>query len=71
MAQRMKAVSFDVDAASSNSLREALPGWQISNVYGATVTSLPCDWHPGVVDLLVLGVREDVTETLGLSVHRK
>lgn len=64
--QRLKAVTFDVDEVSANSLREALSGWQISNVYGATVTSLPCDWHPGVVDLLVVGVRENVTETLGL-----
>jgi hypothetical protein len=55
-----------VDTLSSASLREALPGWQIDTVYGATVASLPCDWAPGPVDLLVLGLREDVAETWGL-----
>jgi hypothetical protein len=66
MLQRLKAVVFDVDAASLTTLREALPGWHIKVVYGATVGSLPCDWNPGAVDLLVVGVREDVSETLAL-----
>jgi hypothetical protein len=59
-------MAFDVDTNSSASLRQALPGWQIDTVYGATVASLPCDWAPGPVDLLVVGVREDVAETWGL-----
>jgi hypothetical protein len=61
-----KVIAFDVDAASLAKLREALPGWQINDIYGATVGSLPCDWDPGVADLLVVGVRENVAETLGL-----
>lgn len=65
-AGRLKAVAFDVDAASLNIVRKALSGWQINDVYGATVTSLPSNWNPGVVDLLVVGVRENVTETLRL-----
>jgi hypothetical protein len=66
MSDRLRAMTFDVDTRSSASLREALPGWQIDTVYGATVASLPCDWAPGPVDLLVVGLREDVAETWGL-----
>lgn len=66
MSQRWKAVVFDVDATSLTTLREALPGWHVNVVYGATVSSLPSDWNPGAVDLLVVGVREDLSETLGL-----
>jgi hypothetical protein len=66
MSDRLRAITFDVDTLSSASLREALPGWQIDTVYGATVASLPCDWAPGPVDLLVVGLREDVAETWGL-----
>ena len=66
MPDRSRAIAFDVDTVSSASLRQALPGWQIDTVYGATVASLPCDWAPGRVDLLVVGVREDVAETWGL-----
>jgi hypothetical protein len=66
MPDRSRAIAFDVDTSSSASLQEALPGWQIDTVYGATVASLPCDWAPGPVDLLVVGVREDVAETWGL-----
>lgn len=66
MPQRSKVIAFDVDAASLTSLRQALPGWQINEVYGATVASLPCDWNPGATDLLVVGVRANVSETLGL-----
>jgi len=66
MPHHPRAVAFDVDTASLAALREALPGWQMDTVYGATVASLPCDWNPGAADLLVVGVRVDVTETLGL-----
>jgi hypothetical protein len=66
MPDRSRAIAFDVDTVSSASLRQALPGWQIDTVYGATVASLPCDWAPGPVDLLIVGVREDVAETWGL-----
>ena len=66
MPAQLKAIAFDVDVASTACLRAALPGWQIDTVYGATVASLPCDWDPGPVDLLVVGAREDVAETWGL-----
>ncbi len=59
-----KAITFDVDPVSLLSLREALPGWQIAVVYGATVASLPCDWNPGAVNLLIVGTRDNVAETL-------
>jgi hypothetical protein len=61
-----RVLAFDVDRTSLDTFREALPGWQIDNLCGATVASLPCDWNPGAVDLLVVGVRASVTETLGL-----
>lgn len=61
-----RASAFDVDDASMASLREGLPGWQINDVRGGTVTSLPRAWNPGAVDLLVVGVRANVAETLGL-----
>jgi hypothetical protein len=66
MSDRLRAIAFDVDNVSSTSLREALPGWQIDPVRGATVASLTCDYDPGPVDLLVVGVREDVAATWGL-----
>lgn len=64
--KRGKAVAFNLDEASLASLREALPLWPIDDIYGATVTSLPCNWNPGAVDLLVMGIRKDVGETLEL-----
>jgi len=63
MPRQLRAIAFDVDRASSACLRAALPGWRIDILYGATVASLPCDWDPGPVDLLVVGIREDVAET--------
>lgn len=66
MPARPKAVTFDVDAASSVSLREALPGWQIEIVNGATAASLARAWNPGAADLLVVGVRGKGADTLGL-----
>src|SRR3954462_15177075 len=66
MQARPKAVAFDVDATSLFSLQEALPGWQIDVVHGASASSLAHAGHPGAVDLLVVGVRANGTETLGL-----
>jgi hypothetical protein len=66
MPHRLKAVVFDIDQVSLTTLQEALPGWHIKAVYGATVGSLPSNWNPGAMDLLVVGVREDVSETLAL-----
>lgn len=61
-----KAVAFDVDRPSMVALREALPGWQISYIYGATVNSLPSDWTAEGADFFVLGIRENASETLAL-----
>jgi DNA-binding NarL/FixJ family response regulator len=66
MPDRLTAVAFDLDAASLSSLREALPGWEIGVVNGATATSLSHDWNPGPADLLVVKAREEVAETVGL-----
>jgi peptidylprolyl isomerase len=61
-----RAVAFDVDAASLASLREALPGWEIDRINGATAASLAHAWHPGAADLLVVGIRDNAAITLGL-----
>jgi hypothetical protein len=66
MPDRLKAVAFDLDAASLSGLREALPGWEIEVLHGATATSLTYDWNPGEADLLVVKARPKVAETLGL-----
>jgi hypothetical protein len=62
----LRAVAFELDAASLASLREALPECAIELVNGATADSLTRDWQPGTADLLVVKAREEVTETLGL-----
>lgn len=62
----LKAIAFDLDAASLKSLRVALPGCAIEVVNGATPASLARDWHPGEVDLLVVQAHEKTAETLGL-----
>lgn len=64
--RRPRAVAFDVDAASLASLREALPGWEIVAIAGVSAASLTRTWDPGAADLLVVGVRNNATETLGL-----
>jgi DNA-binding NarL/FixJ family response regulator len=61
-----RAVAFDVDAASLISLREALPGWEIDTINGATPASLVHNWDPGAVDLLIASASGDVKEILGL-----
>ena len=66
MPRRLRAVAFDLDAASLISLRRAFPQWEIEVVHGATVASLTHDWNPGAADLLVVKAREEVAETLGL-----
>src|SRR5579885_855927 len=60
-----RAVAFDLDPASLISLGEAVPGWEIEVVSGATAASLSGAWDPGPVDLLVVGARANVRETLG------
>jgi hypothetical protein len=66
MPHRLRAVAFDVDAASLTSLRDALPGWQVEVVNGATASSLTHGWNPGMADLLVVQARGELAETLGL-----
>jgi CheY-like chemotaxis protein len=66
MMNQSKAIAFDVDPASLLSLREALPEWEIEAVRGATAALLTQDSDPGAADLLIVGARDDVTETLGL-----
>jgi hypothetical protein len=61
-----RAVAFDVEAASLASLREALPGWEIDTINGATPASLAPNWDPGAADLLVVSARDNATETLSL-----
>ncbi len=61
-----KAFAFDLDPASLLSLREALQGWEIEVVIGATAASLAHDWNHGAAGLLVVKAREPVAETLGL-----
>jgi hypothetical protein len=66
MADRLRAVTFDLDAASLTSLQEALPEWELEEVKGATVASLKHDWNPKGVGLLVVKARLDRAETIGL-----
>ena len=66
MSGRSRIIAFDVDADSLASLRQAFPDWQVEVVSGATAPSLARDWDPGPAGLLVIGAREDVTQTLGL-----
>lgn len=61
-----RAVAFDLDVASLISLREAIPGWEVEVVNGATAASLSRDWNPGVVNLLVVKALMETAETLGL-----
>jgi DNA-binding response OmpR family regulator len=66
MPNQSRAIAFDVDPASLLSLREAFPEWEIEAVQGATAASLTQDCNLGPADLLIVGARDDVGETLGL-----
>jgi DNA-binding response OmpR family regulator len=66
MTEPPKAVTFDVDPDSLVNLRKAFPDWVIVATDGATTGSLARDWNPGMADLLVVGFRERVAETLAL-----
>jgi hypothetical protein len=61
-----RAMLFDVDASAVASLLEVLPGWRMDTLFGATVQSLPCGWDPSGVELLILGARENFSETVAL-----
>ncbi len=66
MPHRLRAVAFDVDAASLIALGKAFPEWEVEVVNGATAASLTRDWDPGAADLLVVKGRGETEETLGL-----
>jgi hypothetical protein len=66
MSHRLRAVAFDVDAASLTSLQEALPWWEVEEVNGATASTPTHGWNPGAADLLVVQARGELAETLGL-----
>jgi len=66
MSDVLRVVAFDVDRASLDSLRQAFPGWQVDAIDGASLDSLDRDWNPATASLLVVGAREEMTETLGL-----
>ena len=63
---RPRAVAFDVDATSLVSLRDALLGWEIVALNGATAATLAGQWDSAAADLLVVGTRGNATETLAL-----
>jgi FKBP-type peptidyl-prolyl cis-trans isomerase 2 len=63
---RPRALAFGVDPASLDCLRQALPGWEVRDVPGATADSLSRTWDPAQADLLVVGLGERVSEGLGL-----
>src|SRR4030088_2523283 len=66
MPKQSKVIAFDIDQASLNCLREALPDSAIEEIKGATAGSLTRDWNPGTVDLFVVTARKETAETLEL-----
>ena len=66
MPELQKIIAFDVDPASLESLRQAFPQWQVEALNGATIASLARQWDPGRASLLVIGAREEASQTLGL-----
>ena len=64
--RRSRVVAFDVDAASLASLRDALPEWEIESLNGVTPAFLSGHWDPSAADILVVGTRDNASETLGL-----
>jgi peptidylprolyl isomerase len=61
-----RVIVFDPDAPSLAALYDALVGWRVDVVYGATADTLPCDWDPGDARLLIVGVSANMTDTLDL-----
>jgi DNA-binding response OmpR family regulator len=66
MPHRLRAVAYDLDAASLVSLRKALPDWEIDLASKSTSASLTLDWNPETADLVVIATGNRVAETLGL-----
>jgi DNA-binding response OmpR family regulator len=59
-------ITFDVDPATLECIRQAFPEERVDAVSGATAESLERDWNPDSATLLVIGAREDIAQTLGL-----
>ena len=66
MPDRRKAIALNVDPDSLDSLRQAFPEWDIEVTNGASTGFLVSDGSPAVVDLLVVGARDQAGEILGL-----
>lgn len=66
MPDRPRAIAFDVDPSSLVSLGQAFPDWEVQVITGATTSSLEREANPQTAELLVVGVRDHVSETLGL-----
>jgi DNA-binding response OmpR family regulator len=64
MPDRPKAIAFDVDPESLDSLRGAFPEWEIEVRNGAALGALSGDRDSEAADLLVLGARDQIVETL-------
>ena len=61
-----RVIGFDLDRASLNSLRAALPGWRIDAVLGGSADTFPCGWDPGAADLLIVSAGADPAATWAL-----
>jgi hypothetical protein len=66
MSHQFRAVAVDLDEASLTSLRDALPGWEITAVNLVTAATFRLVWPPPPADLTVVQAREDLAETLSL-----
>jgi hypothetical protein len=55
-----------LDAASLTSLRDAVPGWEVEAVNGATRASVSRGGNPGPADLFVVQASGEAAETLAL-----
>src|SRR5438132_10200665 len=66
MPQQPRVIAFDLDPDSLVTVQEAFPEWQIETVAGVTSGSLDRDWNPSTAELLIVGTRAQVGETLGL-----
>lgn len=65
-ATRPVLLAMDVDPASLLATRRFLPEWSVQTIHGASAAYLAQDGDIEQADLLVLGVTQDVRNTLGL-----
>jgi CheY-like chemotaxis protein len=66
MSDQLRAVTFDMDEPGLTALKQALPGWRVDAVNGATALAPNHDWDPGRTDLVVVMSRHEAAETLAL-----